>query len=126
MKRSWFGLGLLVLLLVLALAVTVVMDLAQEQMCLSLAQSKESALLGQWEDVQFFLTHAEGQWEKHSHLRACFADQSALEDVEAALAALEVYRQSKDALSYRAACASLICRLEAIGEAHKPVWWNIL
>ena len=126
MKRSWFGLGMLVVLLILALVVTAVMDGTQEQMCLALAQSKESALLGQWEDVRFFLTHAQGQWEKHGHLRACFADQGALEDVEAALATLEVYRQSKDPLSYRAACAALICRLEAIGEAHKPVWWNIL
>lgn len=126
MKRSWVGLGLLVALLLLSLAVTGFMTRIHEEMALELRQSAECALLGDWDNVALFRKRAGRSWEKWAHLRASFADHGETEEVDAALAALEIWQQARDATAYRAACASLVTRIEAIGEAHRLVWWNVL
>lgn len=125
MKRSWIGLGLLVVLLVISLAVTGFMTRIHEEMALDLRQSAECALLGDWDNVQLFLRRTNRSWETWGHLRACFADHGETEKIDAALASVEIWRQSKDAVAYRAACAALIKQVEAMGEAHKLTWWNV-
>ena len=125
MKRSWMGLALLLVLLAASLLVTGFMDRIHEEMALDLQQSAECALLGDWDNVQLFLKRTNRVWEKWDRLRSCFADQKAVEDVDAALAALEIWRQSRDAAAYRAACAALTKQVEAMGEAHKLTWWNV-
>ena len=125
MKRSWMGLALLLVLLAASLLVTGFMDRIHEEMALDLRQSAECALLGDWDNVQLFLKRTNRVWEKWDRLRSCFADQKAVEDVDAALAALEIWRQSKDATAYRASCAALTKQVEAMGEAHKLTWWNV-
>jgi hypothetical protein len=125
MKRSWIGLALLLVLLVISLAVTGFMTRIHEDLALDLRQSAESALLGDWDNVQLFLRRANRSWTKWGHLRASFADHKEVEAVDAALASLEIWRQSKDAAAYRAACAALTKQVEALGEAHKLTWWNV-
>ena len=125
MKRSWLGLGLLLLLLVLSVATTAVMTRIHAEMALDLRQSSECALLGDWDNVQLFLKRANRSWEKWAHLRACFADHGETEDIDAALASLEIWQQTKDSAAYRAACAALTRQVEAVGEAHELTWWNV-
>ena len=126
MKRCWLGFGLLLVLLVVALVVTAMMTRIHRDMELDLQQSADCALLGQWEDVQLFLRRARRTWTKWERFRSCFADQTPVEDIDAALETLEVYRQARDATAYRAACVHLARQVAALGEAHKPVWWNLL
>ena len=125
MKRSWLGLGLLALLLAVSVAVTGFMTRIHEDMALDLEQSAECALLGDWENTSLFLGRANRSWKKWAHLRSSFADHGETEAVDAALASLEIWFQTKDAVSYRAACASLGKQVKALGEAHKLTWWNM-
>lgn len=125
MKRSWIGFGLLVVLLVLSLLTTGLMTRIHEEVALELRQSAECALLGDWENVHLFLTRAQRGWTKWEHLRSCLMDHTPAEEMDAAFASLEIYRQSKESTAYRAACASLISRMEALAEAHELTWWNI-
>ena len=126
MKRCWIGFGILGALLVLSLLATGFMTRVHEDSVLDLEQSARSALLGDWDSVQLFLRKAGNHWDKWEHLRACLMDHGPAEDIDAAFAELEVYVLAKEATAYRAACAALVCRLEALGSAHAPVWWNLL
>lgn len=126
MKRSWIGFGLLMVLLALSLLATAFLTRIHDQTVLELQQSQECALLGDWDNVQLFLRRAQNRWDKWEHLLACLTDHEPAEEIESAFAVLDIYRQSKDALSYRAACADLICQVNALGSSHAPVWWNLL
>lgn len=126
MKRCWLGFGLLLVLLVLSLAATGFMTRIHESMALELEQSAECALLGDWDNTELFFRLAQRNWSKWEHLRACFADHEPAEEIDASLEALKVYCQARDAVTYRAACAALVCQVRAMGEAHQAVWWNLL
>lgn len=125
MKRSWIGFGLLLVILVISLLATALMTRIHEEVALELKQSAQCALLGDWDNVQLFLTRAERRWTKQAHIRACLMDHTPAEEMDAAFASLEVYRQSKDPIAYRAACASLTSRMEALAEAQSVTWWNL-
>ena len=124
MNRSWIGAGLLAVLLALALAVTAMMTRIHQEIRLDLEQSGRSAMEGDWDSAELFFRRAGNRWDKWEHFRACFSDHTPSEDIDAAFAALEVYRQSGDRVAFAAACASLSCQADAIGEAHRLVWWN--
>jgi hypothetical protein len=125
MKRSWIGFGLLVGVLVIALLATGFMTRIHEEVALELRQSAQCALLGEWENVQLFLTRAQRNWTKWGHLRACLMDHTPAEEMDAAFASLDIYRQGRDAIAYRAACAVLVSRMEALAEANTASWWNL-
>ena len=125
MKRSWIGFGLLVVILVISLLTTSLMTRMHEQIALDLRQSSECALLGEWEDVRLFLNRAREHWEKQAHIRSCLMDHTPAEEMDASFDALDIYRQAKDPTAYRAACAVLVSRMEALAEAHTLTWWNI-
>lgn len=125
MKRSWIGFALLLVLLAVCLAVTVFMTRIHEDMALDLKQSEECALLGDWDNAALFLRRASRNWEKWEPLRSCFADHSETEDIDAALASLEIWCRIRDSAAYRASCAALTKQVEAVGEAHALTWWNV-
>lgn len=125
MKRSWAGFGLLMALLLISLLATGFMTRVHEETALDLRQSAECALRGQWQDAQLFLSRAEQGWRKWEHLRSSLSDHSPVEEVEESFAALEIYRQAREADAYRAACAVLVKKMEALGDSHRLVWWNI-
>ena len=125
MKRSWIGFGLLLVILAISLVATALMTRIHEEVALDLRQSAACALLGDWEDVHLFLDRAERSWTKQAHIRSCLMDHTPAEEMDAAFASLEVYRQSRDPIAYRAASASLISRIEALADAHTLTWWNI-
>lgn len=126
MKRSWIGFGLLMILLVLSLLSTAFLTRVHHQTVLELEQSQQCALLGDWDNTHLFLRRAQNRWDKWEHLLASLTDHEPAEKIGASFAVLDIYRQSKDATSYRAVCADLVCQVEALGNAHAPVWWNLL
>lgn len=126
MKRCWLGFGLLLLLLTLSLVITAMMTRIHEDTERDLTQSAQCALLGEWENVDLFLRRAHRSWRKWAHFRSALADHEPLEDIDAAFEVLFVYRQARDATAYRAACVHLAKQMDALGESHRPVWWNLL
>lgn len=126
MKRSWIGFSLLVVLLVISLVVTLFMTRIHESVELDLKQSGQCALDGDWDNAELFFRRARRSWDKWEHFRACFADHTPTEEIDAAFAALEVYRLTREQIAFPAGCASLARQIAAVGEAHRLVWWNLL
>ena len=126
MKRSWIGFSLLIVLLVLSLIVTGFMTRIHESIELDLNQASRCVMMGDWEGAELFHRRAFRTWKKWEHFRACFADHTPVEDIDAAFAMLEVYCNAREETAFQAACRDLARRVAAVGEAHELVWWNLL
>lgn len=124
MKRSWIGFILLLALLILSLLVTEGMTRIHLEIQLDLQQASRSALEKDWDSAEVFFHRARRNWEKWDHFRACFSDHTPSEAIDAAFSSLEIYRRAGDRVSFAADCASLASQTAAIGDAHRPVWWN--
>lgn len=125
MKRSWIGLGLLLALLGVSLLSASVMERMHQPIALELEQAGRYALEGDW-------THADAQsrlalddWDRWARFRGCLADHGPIEEIETGMASLRVYRQVKDSDAFAAGCMELARQVEAMGQAHGLVWWNL-
>ncbi len=126
MKRCWIGVGLLITLLGIGIFSTCRMQKAHEPMSAALKQACALAENDQWEDALQCAAQVKQEWEDSWGLSASFADHEPMERINALFAQLEVSGQSRDTLSYCLLCAQLWEELEAMGEAHRFIWWNLL
>ena len=126
MKRSWIGFGLLVVLLAASVLVTWGMGRIHQPIVEDLQRAAQAALEEDWENGERFFASAQGQWEKWEHLRACFADHSPVEEIDAAFSELAVYCAARENAAFAAGCMETGEKVAAVGEAHGLVWWNIL
>lgn len=126
MKRCWFGGVILVVLLALGLGVTWLMGWCNEPVSQCLDRAAEAALAEDWEKTEALTGEAKDRWEKYWNLSAVFADHEPMEEIDGLFAQLEIYSSAGDNLSTAAVCAELSQRLEAMGDAHKGSWWNLL
>jgi len=126
MKRSWFGFFLLLVLLAGSILVTWVMIRIHEPMEENLLRAAEYALEEDWIRANRFFREAEAGWIKWEHVRACFADHNPVEEIDAALAMLQIYCGDREQLAFAAGCRDLAEKVAAVGKAHEPVWWNFL
>lgn len=126
MKRSWFGLALLLVLLAGALLVTWTMERIHEPIARELEQAGACALAGQWHRAESLAEDAEVRWEKWAHFRGCFADHTPMEEIDGGFAQVKAYSQAGEPVDFAAACAQTARRVEAMGQAHGLNWWNVL
>lgn len=126
MKRSWFGVLLLVALLLLSLLVTWVMGEIHAPVAERLRQAAALALEENWEEAGAAAMEARQHWKAWAHLRQCFADHTPVEDIESQFAQLTAYEAKKETAEFAAACLSLKERVEAMAEAHGLSPWNLL
>ena len=126
MKRSWIGLILLVVLLAASQLVTWAMDRIHEPIARQLEQAAEAALDNDWAKAALLAGNSGTQWRKWAHFRGCFADHSPMEEIDAMFAQLEVYAAAEENAAFAASCAETARKVEAVGEAHGLVWWNLL
>ncbi len=126
MKRGWIGLVFLLVLLGCSIAVTWAMDARHEPVADHLEEAAELALEGEWDRALVHAGAAQKAWEKTWHFTASFADHEPMEEIDGLFAQVEIYAKGREELSFAAVCADLARRLEAMGEAHGFLWWNIL
>ena len=126
MKRSWFGLILLLVLLTVGLFSTGSMISHHEPVEADLLQAAEISLQGDWDRAGALFRQARQEWEDYARLRSCFADHNPVEEIDAQFAALTVLCAGQDALAFASGCCSLARQVAAVGEAHELVWWNLL
>ncbi len=126
MNRGWLGLGILVVFLVLGLVVTETMDGAHVPTEKLLAQAAEKTLQGQFEQAVALGTEAKNRWEKQWNGTATVADHSPMDDVDALFAEMEIYARSEEKPHFAAVCKELSQRIQAVADAHRFSWWNIL
>ena len=118
MKRVWIGGILLAVLLTVGLLAGWAMDRGLCPGAEKLKQAGELAAAGRWEAAEEMLDDVEESWEDRQWLVTALYDHEIVDDIDAALAQLEVYCDAKDALAFRALCRSLAENMEAAGKAH--------
>lgn len=126
MKQSWIGLGILVVLLGSSLLITWSMDRIHAPVAADLDQAAECALLGDWENADRFFRQARQNWETWQGFRGCFADHTPLEEIQSQFDLLAVYSLFRENAAFAAECRAQARRVDAVGEAHGLVWWNVL
>lgn len=126
MKRSKFGLGLLLMLLILGVLSTWTMLRSTEPITESIRQAGAAGFQEDWPVAESKMREAKHQWEEKFPLCASLTDHEPMENINGLFAQLEVYADSRDARNFAAVCAQLGKDLEAMGEAHSFKWWNVL
>ena len=125
MKRSWIGAGLLLVLLISGLLVTWCMAKIHDPIARDLTTAGEYALSGNWEQAEALSRKAAQTWEENEIFRACFADHSPMEEIDACFDQLKIYLRMKEETAFAASCGEIARKAEAMGEAHGLVWENI-
>lgn len=126
MKRLWIGVGLLVAILVLGFWSSKRMEEIHTQIRDTLLDSAQAAGEGRWERADELAQKAGEDWQKGWSFSAAFADHTVLDEIDGLLAQAEIYRQSRDAVRYGAICARMASAVEALQEAHRLSWRNLL
>ena len=126
MKRTWFGAGLLGVLLVLSLLTAWWMDRCHSPVAGDLQQAAEAAMAEDWERAETLCDRAAQSWERCRKITAVFADHGPMEEIDSLFAELKIYTDAREQVHFAATCAQLSRQVDAMGEAHGLMWWNIL
>ena len=126
MSRFWIGIGFLAVLLATGLWVSAAMNEIAEPVAQKLTQAGELALQGDMEQALETAQRAGMDWRSHWRVVAAFADHSPMEEIDSRLAELEVYGREGEQTDFAAACAAAARQVEAVAQAHKPCWWNLV
>ena len=126
MKRGWLGAGILLVFLVLGLVVSALAAKAHEPTSDLLKQAAEKTLAGDFETGITLGMEAQKRWQSQWNGTASIADHSPMDEVDALFAEMEIYARSGEEPHFAACCKELAQRLEAIADAHKFSWWNVL
>ena len=126
MNRLWLGLGILVLFLALSLWCGWVMGTFHADLAQQMEEASQTALAGDLEKAVATADRVQQRWQAHWKGTAALADHAPMEEIESLFAQLEAYGQASRAADFAAYSARLSRLLHATGEAHVPVWWNLL
>ena len=126
MKRSWLGFIMLLGLLLGSILSSRAMTQIHQPMEEKLLQSARCALDGDWHRAEEFCRQAQGRWEKTDRFRSCFADHTPVEEIDGDFQLLKVCCAARERMSFSGGCLRLARQVAAVGEAHEPVWWNLL
>lgn len=126
MARGWFGFAILVVFLILGFITAGVMDNAHVPTEKLLAQAAEKTLSGNFEEAVALGLEAKDRWDKHWNGTATVADHSPMDDVDALFAEMEIYAAAKEEPHFAACCKELSRRIQAIADAHRFSWRNVL
>ena len=126
MKRVWFGAGLLAVLLLGGLLSGRWMTRNQQPLADLMEQAAQAAMAEEWDQALTLSGQAENAWRRQRDLAAAFADHGPMEEIDESFAELKVFSQSREQIHFASACMALSRKLEAMGEAHRLVWWNLL
>ncbi len=118
MKRFWFGVILLVVLAAGGLLVTWGMAKVHDPIAQDLVTAGECALAGDWVQAEVLSRGAKEFWDSKALFRACFADHTPMEEIDACFGELEIYCRMREETAFAASCAEVSEKAKAMGEAH--------
>lgn len=122
MKRSYFGLGLLICLLGASLLLGWGMEKMHQPVAAALTAAEEKAYRGDWEGAVELEGIARTGWEKWQVLRSCFADHTPIEEVDAQFAMLSACIRGENKEEFPSLAAQTAQMVKAIGDAHGLRW----
>ena len=126
MARGYIGAAVLVVFLILGFVVSGAMDNAHTPACELLTQAADMTLTGDFGRAVPLAMEAKDRWEKSWNGTAAVADHSPMDDVDALFAEMVTYAESGEEPHFAACCRELAKRVEAVSEAHRFSWWNVL
>ena len=126
MARGWFGAAVLVVFLILGFVTAEAMDKAHRPACDLLSQAADMTLDGDFDGAIPLAMEAKSRWERAWNGTAVVADHSPMDDVDALFAEMVTYAESGEQPHFAACCRELAQRVEAVSEAHRFSWWNVL
>ena len=126
MGKFLLGVGILLTLLVLGFGVTAYANGAHVPITQSLQQAAQLSLSGNLDAAADLASHANDRWQAGWHLVAVFSDHAPMDEIDGLFAQLELYGKSGRFQDFAATAARLSALVEAMAEAHRPTWWNLL
>lgn len=126
MKRGWLGVGILAAFLALGLVVSALACKAHQPAADILEQAAEKTLAGDFAEGIALGMDAKARWKRQWNGTAAIADHSPMDEVDALFAEMEIYARAGEQPHFAACCKELAQRLEAIADAHRFSWWNVL
>jgi hypothetical protein len=125
-RRFIWGLTILLLALVFAIGTGIVMKAIHSPGEAALTQAAELALSGDMERAVPLAQDAYTRWQKYRSITAAFADHNPMDDTERLFREMMVYAETDEVPHFAACCRELARRVEAVSEAHRFSWWNVL
>lgn len=126
MSRTLVGAALLLVLLAGGILSALWMARDTGEIGDLLEDAAASVLEGQWQQAREEAERARRLWERKRNPGAALADHGPMEQVDSGFALLRFYAETGEQRLFAALCIDLEMRLEALEEAQKISWWNIL
>ena len=126
MGRFWLGVGLLVALLTLSVWTASSMEDLHGPISQTLELAAEQSLSGDLEGGVLLARKAKARWDGNWRRTAAVSDHTPMDEIDGLFAQMESYAAAGRAVEFSAHCARLAERIEAVGDAHKFTWWNLL
>ena len=126
MKRLWIGIGLLAAIIILGFWTSCRMEDIHTSISSDLRRAAQAAQSEQWDTADRLGQATQAQWQESWDFSAILADHTLLDEIDGLFAQAEVYRKNRDAVRYAAFCARLSTAIDALQEAHRLSWRNLL
>lgn len=126
MTRGIIGIVLLLVLLAGGMFTQWTMDKVEAPITQELTSAAQAGSRELWDTALVHQEAAMKAWRKSWYLTAALADHMPMEDIDSLFARLPVYAAQQDTTEYAAACRELARRIEAVADAHKLTWWNLM
>ena len=124
--REVTAIGLLLVLLLLGLLSGWYLERQHRQLSRQLEDSAWLALSGQMSNARQEVQTAQAKWEKGRSLLAVLGDHTPMEDIDDLFAELQICGAAGEGTEFARICSILASRMEAMENACKLSWWNIL
>jgi hypothetical protein len=125
-KRSIWGIAILVALLILGIAIAAGMGNVHEGISDLLEQDATAAELGNWQQAEELTRQAEGKWQQYHHFTAAFADHTPMDELDGLFAELMIFLKNRESPHFASTCARLSLLAQAMADSHGLQWWNLL
>ena len=126
MKRSIWGVGILIALLILSIAIAALMHDIHYRISDLLSQAAAAAEQDDWQQADRLARQAEQQWQQYHHFTAAFADHTPMDELDGLFAELLVFLNNRESPHFASTCARLSLLAQSMADSHGVQWWNLL
>ena len=126
MKRSVWGIAILVALLVLSIAIAAGLRNVHDGISDLLEQAAAAAEQEDWQQAERFARQAEDRWQRYHHFTAAFADHTPMDELDGLFAELMVFLNNRESPHFASTCARLSLLARAMADSHGVQWWDLL
>ena len=124
--RETVGVALLGVLLLTGLYTSLEMSRSHRDIARQLETGAWFALAEDWENARTAVAAAESGWESRRDLSSLLADHTPMEEIDALFAQAGIHSAARNREAFASVCACLSRKVEAMGEAHRFSWQNLL